>query len=97
MLSEITPTIKILPIRPKGEKTVGSEVWTSHTFCASHSNPILLDGKLKIQFEKQYNLLLQLPAEARAFGSREAASEQLNSLWWCVLDDARTFFEEKSS
>jgi len=50
-----------------------------------------------MNFEKEYNLLLQLPAEARAFGSREAASEQLNSLWWCVLDDARTFFEEKSS
>ena len=46
------------------------------------SNRIIRDGKLEMNFEKQYNLLLQLPAEARAFGSREAASEQLNSLWW---------------
>jgi len=80
MLSEITPIIKILPLRPKGEKTVGS-------------NSILLDGKLQMNFEKQYNLLYNLPAEARAFSPREAASEQLNSFWWCVLNEARTFFE----
>ncbi len=46
------------------------------------SNRILLDGKLKMNFEKEYNLLLQLPAEARAFSPREVASEQVNSLWW---------------
>jgi len=46
------------------------------------SNRILLDGNLKMNFEKQYNLLYNLPAEARAFGSREAASEQVNTLWW---------------
>ena len=94
MLSGITPTIKILPIRPEGDKTVGSEVWLRHTFCALHSNRILLDGKLKMEFEKQYNLLYNLPAEARAFSPREAASEQLNSLWWCVLAQARTIFEK---
>ena len=47
-----------------------------------------------MNFEKQYNLLLNLPAEARAFSPREAAPEQLNSLWWCVLAQARTFFEQ---
>ena len=67
------------------------------------SNRILLDGKLKIEFEKEYNLLSQLPATARgginsagAFSPREAASEQVNSLWWCVLNEARTFFEQNS-
>ena len=94
MLSEITPTIKILPIRPKGDKTVGSEVWFNHTFCVSHRNRILLDGKLKIEFEKEYNLHSQLPAEAGAFSPREAASEQVNTLWWCVLAQARTIFEQ---
>ena len=96
MLSEITPTIKILLIRPKGDKTVGSEVWLHHTFCVSHRNRILLDGKLKIEFEKEYDLLYNLPAEARAFGSHEAASEHINSLWWCVLAQARTIFEQNS-
>ncbi|MCX6810893.1 MAG: hypothetical protein NTY30_04175 [Candidatus Berkelbacteria bacterium] len=47
-----------------------------------------------MNFEKQYTLLYNLPAEARAFGSREAASEQVNTLWWCVLSQARTFFEQ---
>ncbi|MDP1759864.1 MAG: hypothetical protein Q8L01_00070 [Candidatus Woesebacteria bacterium] len=37
---------------------------------------------------------MKLPAEARAFGSREAASEQLNTFWWCVLASARTIFEQ---
>ena len=96
MLSEITPTIEILPIRPKGDKTVGSEVWIHHTFCALHRNRILLDGKLKIEFEKEYNLLYNLPTGARAFSPREAASEQLNSFWWCVLNSARTIFEQNS-
>jgi site-specific DNA recombinase len=50
------------------------------------SNRILLDGKLNINFPKQYNLLLNLPAEARAFSPREAASEQLNTLWWTRQD-----------
>ena len=49
-----------------------------------------------MNFEKQYNLLLQLPAEARAFSPREAASEQVNTLWWCVLSQARTIFEQNS-
>jgi hypothetical protein len=58
------------------------------------SNRILLDGKLNINFPKQYNLLLNLPAEARAESPREAASEHLNTLWWCVLASARTIFEK---
>gem|GEM_PF-958678 len=50
------------------------------------SNRIIQDEKLSINFPKQYNLLLNLPAEARAFSPREAASEQLNSLWWTRQD-----------
>ena len=50
------------------------------------SNRILLDGKLKIQFEKQYNLLLQLPAEARSEAPSEAAKFQTNEPWWSLLD-----------
>ncbi|MCX6810894.1 MAG: recombinase family protein [Candidatus Berkelbacteria bacterium] len=53
------------------------------------SNRILLDGKLQMNFEKQYTLLYNLPAEARAFGSREAASEQVNTLWWTQADSNR--------
>ena len=58
------------------------------------SNRILLDGKLQINFEKQYELLYNLPAEARAFSPREAAPKQVNTLWWCVLAQARTIFEQ---
>jgi len=47
-----------------------------------------------MNFEKQYALLYNLPAEARAFSPREAASEHLNTLWWCVLAQARTIFEQ---
>ena len=46
------------------------------------SNRILLGKELRIDFEKQYDLLWNLPAEARAFGSREADSKHTNSLWW---------------
>jgi site-specific DNA recombinase len=46
------------------------------------SNRILLGGKLIMNFQKQYELLLNLPAEARAFSPREVASEQINTLWW---------------
>jgi len=49
-----------------------------------------------MNFEKQYNLLYNLPTEARAFSPREAASEQVNTLWWCVLSQARTIFEQNS-
>jgi len=65
---------------------------TSYFLCFSQ-NRILLDGKLQMNFEKQYNLLLNLPAEARAFSPREAASERINTLWWCLLEEARKIFE----
>ena len=46
--------------------------------------------KLLIDFKKPFNFLANLPAEAR----REAPSEATNSIWWCLLDDVRTFFEQ---
>ena len=46
--------------------------------------------KLSIDFKKPFDLLARLPAEARAEGEGEAT----NSIWWCLLDDVRTFFEQ---
>ena len=46
------------------------------------SNRQILNKKLSINFPKNWNLLYNLPAEARAFSPRDAASEQLNTLWW---------------
>jgi hypothetical protein len=65
-----------------------------HTFFALRRNRILLNGKLQINFNKPYSFLFNLPAEARAIGPSEAAKEALNLQWWCVLNEARTFFEQ---
>lgn len=46
--------------------------------------------KLSIDFKKPWNLLAKLPAEARG----KAPSEATNSIWWCLLDEIRTFFEQ---
>jgi len=57
------------------------------------SNRRLAAGKLTIDFKKPFNLLANLPAEARAAGEGEAEHSS-NSLWWCLLDEIRTFFEQ---
>jgi hypothetical protein len=46
--------------------------------------------KLSIDFKKPFDFLANFPAEARG----EAPSEAANSIWWCLLDDVRTFFEQ---
>ena len=54
------------------------------------SNRRLAAGRLEIDFKKPFNLLANLPAEARG----EAPSEATNSIWWCLLDEIRTHFEQ---
>jgi len=54
------------------------------------SNRRLAAGRLEIDFKKPFNLLANLPAEARG----EAPSEAANSIWWCLLDEIRTHFEQ---
>jgi len=54
------------------------------------SNRRLAAGRLKIDFKKPFDLLAKLPAEARG----EAPSEAANSIWWCLLDEIRTHFEQ---
>jgi len=46
------------------------------------SNRILLGGKLIINFQKQYELLSNLPPQARAIGSSEAEELARNENWW---------------
>jgi len=54
------------------------------------SNRRLAAGRLEIDFKKPFNFLANLPAEARG----EAPSEATNSIWWCLLDEIRTHFEQ---
>ena len=54
------------------------------------SNRRLAAERLEIDFKKPFDLLAKLPAEARG----EAPSEATNSIWWCLLEDVRTFFEQ---
>jgi len=56
-------------------------------------NRRLAAGRLEIDFKKPCALLEKLPAEARAEGEGEAENSS-NSLWWCLLDEIRTFFEQ---
>ena len=66
----------------------------------------MLGGKLIMNFQKQYELLLNLPPQARAIGSSdlsavasakvEAEQKAINEKWWCVLNEARTFFEQNN-
>jgi len=65
-------------------------------FCASHRNRILLGGKLIMNFQKQYELLSNLPPQARAICSSEAEQKAINEKWWCVLYEARTIFEQNN-
>jgi hypothetical protein len=50
-----------------------------------------------MNFQKQYELLSNLPAQARAIGSSEAEQKAINEKWWCVLYEARTFFEKEKN
>jgi len=54
------------------------------------ANRQISQQKLSIDFKKPFDLLTKLPAEARG----EAPSEAANSIWWCLLDEIRTFFDE---
>jgi hypothetical protein len=55
-------------------------------------NRRLAAGTLSVSFsfKKPWNYLAEMPAEARG----EAPSEATNSIWWCLLDEIRTFFDE---
>lgn len=57
------------------------------------SNRRILDQKLYIDFKKPWNYLAEMPAKARAAGEGEA-EQSSNSIWWCLLDEIRTFFEQ---
>ena len=46
------------------------------------SNRILLGGKLIMNFQKQYELLLNLPPQARAIDSSGAEQKAINEKWW---------------
>ena len=50
-----------------------------------------------MNFQKQYELLSNLPPQAIAEGSSEAEQKAINEVWWCVLNEARTFFEKENS
>jgi len=54
------------------------------------ANRQISQQKLSIDFKKPFDFLAKLPAEARAEGEGEAS----NSIWWCLLDDVRTFFQQ---
>ncbi|KKR27324.1 MAG: hypothetical protein UT60_C0053G0001, partial [candidate division CPR2 bacterium GW2011_GWD2_39_7] len=45
-------------------------------------------------FKKEYDLLRNLPEEARGETPEKAIKINQNSLWWGVLEEARTIFEK---
>gem|GEM_PF-6467170 len=65
-------------------------------------------GKLTINLARPYNLLYNLPteardrpqaidsevAQARGAGEGEAVKINTNTMWWRLLEEARTFFEQ---
>jgi len=46
------------------------------------SNRILLDSQLRMDFEKQYDLLWNLPVHARATGEGGISNSSRNTIWW---------------
>jgi len=54
------------------------------------ANRQISQQELLIDFKKPFDFLANVPAEARG----KAPSETANSIWWCLLDDVRTFFEQ---
>ena len=68
------------------------------------SNRRLAAGRLEIDFKNPWNYLAEMPAEARGPAQQQAvcginsapseANSAVNKLWWCLLDDVRTFFEQ---
>jgi len=57
------------------------------------SNRRILNQRLFVDFKKPWNYLAEMPAEARGEAPSEANSA-VNKLWWCLLDEIRTFFEQ---
>ena len=47
-----------------------------------------------MDFLKPYDLLWDLPPEARVESEGKGAENGKNEKWWCVLAGARTFFEK---
>jgi len=57
--------------------------------CFSHRNRTILNGKLLIDLKKPSRELYKQAERAVGIYDKNV----LNSLWWCVLDKARTHFE----
>jgi len=74
----------------EGERKKSAFVFFKTSKLFKFANRQISQQKLLIDFKKPFNFLANLSAEARG----EAPSEAANSLWWCLLDDVRTFFEQ---
>ncbi len=72
----------------KGEKNRLIALWAISRTCGMNRH--LAAGRLEIDFKKPFDLLAKLPAEVRAEGEGKAT----NSIWWCLLDEIRTHFEQ---
>ena len=57
------------------------------------SNRRIFDQRLFVDFKKPWNYLYFLPAETRAEGE-VATKNEVNRLWWCLLDKVRTYYEQ---
>jgi len=77
----------------EGERKKSAFVFSKQGKLFKFANRQISQQKLSIDFKKPFDLLAKLPAEARAAGEGEAGNSA-NSLWWCLLDDVRTFFEQ---
>ena len=77
----------------EGERKKSAFVFSKQGKLFKFANRQISEQKLSIDFKKPFQFLANLPAEARAEGEGEAEHSS-NSLWWCLLDEIRTFFDE---
>jgi len=73
-----------------GERKKSAVCFSKTSKLFKFANRQISQQEFSIDFKKPFNLLSKMPAEARG----EAPSEAANSIWWCLLDDVRTFFEQ---
>jgi len=75
-----------------GSKKIGSLQFFA--ICLLDKNRQILNQKLIIDFQIPWNSLCKTTAEARRAEAYNINKNYINSIWWCLLNDVRTFFQQ---